>query len=294
MTRVTLGRKTYDIPARWSEVKDLAQFIRICKVLFDYESGAAGYDELRISLAVAALGLEVGCLKPTDILYENLFRISEHITFPYTVTDMPDGSTSVGIDILMTDNLLAEISGCRGYRYITSPSGVVDTDLTAQQYVDALQLLQLYSLRLKQGCGRDMLLGVLRALFNTLYRPAEAVEPPEDELIALLYNYRGIMATLQADPDYALIFSKDEPQQRPAAASPVGAQAAIFALSKAGFGDIAQIRSLDVHTFLAAMVQQTIDSIHTLAGAKMGAAAISEKLNLPLEQVLPFVTVTED
>ena len=297
MTRVTLGKKTYDIPARWSEVTDRGLFVRLCGAMFDFETGAVTFDELRCRLAIAVLGLDVRRLKPSDTLYENIYRISEQVTFPYSVTRMPDGSTSVGIDIRMTDNLLPEISGCRGYRYTTSPSGIVDTDLTARQYVAALQLLQLYAIRLKQGSGRELLLDVLALLFRVLYRQGETgetgAEPSEEELVALLYNYRGIMATLQADPDYALIFAA-ESSQPSGAASPVGPQSAVFSLSKAGFGDIDTINALDVHTFLAAMVQQTLDSIRALAGAKMGAAAISEKLNLPLEQVLPFVTATED
>ena len=298
MNRVTLGSRTYDIPARWSEVKDRAQFIRICGALFDFETGLSDFEEFRLKLTLAVLGLDGKRMKESDILFENLFRISELLTFPYEVTENADGSRTANVRIRMTENLLPEIGGVKGYQYHTTPAGVVDTDLTAGQYTDALELLHLYGARMRQSRNADTALEILFRLVQTLYplpKPdysKELTTFSREEKIAVFYNYRGIMETLRTDPDYDLLFRRGESRQ--GGPSPVGSQGAVFALSKAGFGDIGQIRSLDIHTFLSAMVQQTVDSIHTLQGARMKPGQIADKLNLTLDQILPFVTVIEE
>jgi len=104
--------------------------------------------------------------------------------------------------------------------------------------------------------------------------------------VAIFYNYRGIMDTIAADPDYDLIFNTQPAKGAP---SPVGPQSSILALSKAGFGTIEQIRALDVYTYLSALVQQTVDSIRALAGSGMKTGEVADRLRLDPEQVAPYM-----
>ena len=237
----------------------------ICRALLEFETGLISFDEFRLSLTLAILRLKPEKLHASEALHENLFRIAELLDFPYTITEHPDGSRTAAITIRLEQNLLPQAGGVTGYKYVTDAAGIVDTDLTAAQYVEALAILPHVRAALSAGRDADP---ALDALAQTLYPGASGLSM--DEKVAIFYNYRGIMDTIAADPDYDLIFNTQPAKGAP---SPVGPQSSILALSKAGFGNIEQIRALDVYTYLAALVQQTVDSIRALAGSGMKIAA---------------------
>lgn len=291
MTKIILNGHTYTIPARWSEVTDRRQFIAICRALFDFESDQTGLDEFRVALAIAVLGLNLGRINPGDNLYENLFRVGELVTFPYSIEEQPEGGRRLTVAIRLDNNILGPVRGVPGYRYRTDAAGIVDTDLTAGQYIEGLALLGHYSAVTYRSKYPDAALEVLTSLVHTLY-PLPAphytrlmTSISRDEKLAIMYNFRGITEAIAADPDYDLIFHRAHHRPDP---SPVGLQGSVFSLSKAGLGSVETVRALDVHTYLSALVQQTIDSIHTLAGSGMKPGKIAEKLNLTVEQVAPF------
>jgi len=281
MNKVKLNGSTYLLPARWSDIRDRAQFLDICRALLEFETGLTSFDEFRLALTIAVLRLNLEKVHPSETLHENLFRIAELLDFFYAITDQPDGSRIASINIRLEQNLLPEAGGVKGYKYITDEAGIVDTNLTAAQYVEALAILP--HLRAYMSAGRDAG-AVLDALAQTLYPGATGLSM--DEKVAIFYNYRGIMETIAADPDYDLIFNTQPSSEAP---SPVGPQSAILSLSKAGFGDIEKIRNLDVYTYLAALVQQTVDSIRALASSGMKTGEIADRLHLTAEQVAPYV-----
>lgn len=293
MTKIILNGHAYEIPARWSEVTDRAQFLALCQAIFRFETRITGFDEFRTELAIAALGLNLRKVKPGDNLYENIFRVGELITFPYTLRDREDGSRELSITIRLHNNIVGAVNGVKGYSYRTDAAGVVDTDLTAGQYIEGIALLNHYSAITRSERNEDAALEVLASLVHTLYPlPAphyarNLTTFTREEKLGILYNFRGITEAIAADPDYDLIFNHTD---HSAAPSPVGLQSSVFALSKAGLGDVEQVRRLDVHTYLSALVQQTIDSIQTLAGAGLKPGKIAEKLHLTVDQVAPFTT----
>lgn len=287
MTKIILNGHSYTIPARWSEVTDRRQFIAICRALFDFESGQVGLDEFRVALAIAVLGLDLGRINPGDNLYENLFRVGELVTFPYSIEEQPEGGQRLTVVIRLDNNILGSVCGVPGYRYRTDAAGIVDTDLTAGQYIEGLALLGHYSAVTYRSKNAEAALEVLNSLVHTLYPllSTHHTRLSRDEKLAIMYNFRGITEAIAADPDYDLIFHRARHRSDP---SPVGIQGSVFSLSKAGLGSVETVRALDVHTYLSALVQQTIDSIHTLAGSGMKPGKIAEKLNLTVEQVAPF------
>ena len=282
MNRVKINGISFLLPARWSDITDRAQFVDICRALYEFETGITSFDEFRLGLALAALRLQPSKLRNTETLQENLFRISELLDFPYTITEQEDGLRTAVINIRLEQNLLPEVGGITGYRYVTDAAGVVDTTITAQQYIEALSLLQLFGPSVSKGSGVQ---DILDNLVQTLYPGAKGYTPAE--AMAVFYNYRGIMATIASDPDYDLLFHTQPSDNAP---SPAGPQAAIFALSKAGYGNIESVRNLDVYTYLAALTQQTIDSIRALSSAGMKTGEIASRLSLTAEQVAPYIT----
>lgn len=281
MNKVRLNGITYLLPARWSDITDRAMFLDICRALYEFETGLTSFDEFRLSLTIAILRLNPSKLRPTEALHENLFRVAEILDFLYTITEKEGGQRVATITIRLEQNLLPQLGGVTGYHYVTDRAGVVDTNLTAAQYVEMLALMPLYSLYISKG--KDIL-PVLDNMVDVLYPGAKKVT--DAEKLAIFYNYRGIMETIAADPDYDLIFHT---LPGTGAASPAGPQASILALSKAGYGDIEKIRSLDVYTFLAALVQQTVDSIRALSSSGMKPGEIADRLHLSVEQVAPYM-----
>lgn len=292
MITITINEQTYQIPSRWEEVTDRAMFVRLCNAMFKYESSQIDFDQFKVEIVAAVLKLDVSKTEISEALGCNIYSLSKVVTFPYRIEETENG-IYVYTEICLKNNLLPEIGGIKGYRYATSPTGIVDADLTASQYSEAVDLLNHFTVLMRND--PETALTVLAPMFATLYpiHPHYTKKMPKvsrDEKIAMLYNFRGILESIRKDPDYDLIFRKAGHSSEP---NPTGSQSAIFSLTKAGFGDVASVGRMGIHSFLSAMVQQTIDCIHTLQGSGMKPGKIAEKLNLSAEQVLQFTTITD-
>lgn len=287
MITLTLNRHTYNIPSKWEEC-DAATFSRLSRAMWNFELGHTDFDAFKVEIVAACLGVDIPSTRLTDFLGVNFFTLSELLTFPYTLHNNPDGSQTAYIDVVMQKNLYPQVGGIDGYRYDTDAAGVIDSTLTAAQYTSGISLLNLQSSYIR-SYREDLALQLLDTLMRLLYNGKSGVSV--DEMIAVMYNFRGITESIRRDTSYDLIFRKADHKTEP---SPVGSNSGIFALTKAGYGDFDAVSKMDVHTFLSAMVQQTVDSIHTLQGSGMKPGKIAQKLNLDVEQVLPFTSVSEE
>ena len=187
MNKVRLNGSTYLLPARWSDIRDRAQFVDICRALLEFETGLISFDEFRLSLTLAILRLKPEKLHASEALHENLFRIAELLNFPYTITEHPDGSRTAAITIRLEQNLLPQAGGVTGYKYVTDAAGIVDTNLTAAQYVEALAILPHVRAALSAGRDADP---ALDALAQTLYPGASGLSMDEKVAIFLLQESR--------------------------------------------------------------------------------------------------------
>lgn len=300
MITLTLNEKSYQIPSAWSEICEKKQFISLSCSLFAFECGKIDFQELKMQVVFALTGIDINQIKTiNETLSENIFRLSEFLTFPYHIEEIGDGDISVSINIMLNRNFLPIIGKRKGYKYITNEAGVIDTDLNADTYIDAITLLENFTRTLNSENNETVSWQLLNALLNKLYPPQrphyieENENITQEEKIAVYYNFRGILESIKQDKDYDLIFN--HPSESSSRSNyPTGQQSSIFMLSKAGYGDINAIKRLDIFTYLNALTQQTIDSITTLAGTKMKPVKIAEKLNLTIEQVLPFVSEIEE
>lgn len=287
--------KDYSVPTRWSELtpQDRDKFVSLCMALQDFETGAIDIDTYRYRAALALTGVDVSKVKKfNDNISETIYRISELTGFSLDIRPDENGQKVAYTDISLSRNLLPAFWGVSrlapslsggwiGYRFNVSESGIVDCDITAAQYVDAVQLVDTYS-KTRDKEALDM-------LFHTLYRPDEhAIEPGYSEKVAVYYNLRGILDFVKSQPDYRIIFAKTGTSESSMPQSPLGLGASMFSLSKAGYGDIESIKKLDMFTYLGALVQMSVDSILTLKASRLKPQEISEKLNLPIEFILPY------
>lgn len=274
----------YKIPSDWPEltVEHQSQFVRLCTVLDNFEKGLLPFEQFKVSISLAMLDINPDKMRiprKADTLYENIFRISKFLDFPFVLQPNEDGSSTAYIRISLFRNLLPKEYG---YRLDVSPAGLVDCTLKAEQYVDALTLTDLYT--------RNRSEDVLMRLCETLYGRSEGFT--KDEMIAVYYNFRGFLDWLHKLPQYSILFSRAS--RRAGGESPLGLSSSIFSLSKSGYGTLKEIQGLDVFTYLGALAQMSIDSIRQLAAAGLKPVQIADKLNLPVSEVLPHVTDNDD
>lgn len=283
MITYKLGKHIYRIPSRWTDITtddDPMIFIRMCRAFELFETGKMDFLTFRLAMVSACLNMDVARIRDNnDIMAENIFRLEDYVKFPYDVQENEDGSRTVSMKIQLCQNLLPSIKKNTGYRFCITPEGMVDCNISAEQYVDALDLMELYSSSRKDD--------VLDNLFRTLYHGGSS-NVSRDMKVAVYYNFRGILEWIQLLPDFRLIFSSRT--RKRSASNPLGLSASIFTLSKSGYGTLQEIKSLDLLSYLGALVQLNIDAILSLQSAGLKPGEIAEKLNLPLESILPYIT----
>lgn len=278
-------KNTWQVPSRWSDFlpEHRSQFIGLCDAMEKFETGLLSFDQFKVMITMSLLEVDLEKVRVTekqqDGLYENIFRISELLDFPYVLQDNDDGTRTAYIRISLFRNLM---SSEQGYRLDVSDTGLVDCNLKAEQYVDALALTELYSSTRSDEA--------LQRLCEVLDGSAKGLS--RREMVAIYYNFRGILDWIRSLPQYSMLFHRDSP--RKSAESPLGLSSSIFALSKSGYGTLREIQDLDIFTYLGALVQMSIESIRELAAAGLKPVQISDKLNIPVSEVLPHVTETED
>ena len=289
MITIRFSRHSYQVPDRWDDFSqgNAEKFVRLCHAFDLFETGAIDFRTLEAGVAAALLGMDATMVpKQNGILAENIFRLTEKLHFPYRFHDNEDGSRTVSVNVILRVNLLPELCRVKGYRFRITNEGMVDCDLTAEQYVDALSLMELYTSSRKAE--------VLDRLFALLYKSVSKYSSrgvckiPYAYKLAVYYNFRGILEWLKMLPDFRMIFATSGKKTN--ASSPLGLSGSIFTLSKSGYGTLQEIRSLDLMSYLGALVQLNIDGIYSLQTAGLKPGEIAEKMNLPMECVLPYIT----
>ena len=278
-------KKTRQIPNRWHEL-DEDQFVRVCGVIGDFESGEVTFEQFKVLLVAAILDLRVPRLKMTNTLFENLFRISEQLTFPYTVHER-EGRSEVEFNICINRQMQPTVKHNTGYVF-TVGSGIIETSIIAEQYVDAISVMKLYA------SSRD--LHALDMLVKILYCPlpyckenmqkVSAADFSYSRKLAVYYNFRGLLEWIRKIDKYDLIFNSA--QSKPSQ-SPIGMEGSLYSLSKAGYGVYKDICGMDLFTYLDLLLSQTIESIQTLKGCGLKPIEIAEKLNLTVGQIAHII-----
>lgn len=275
-------KKDWQVPTRWNEL-DADRFCRLCRVIGHFETGVTDFNQFRIETVAALLKVNLNKTAMTDTLAENFFRISEQLTFPYTIEEKED-RREVRFDIVLDRQLLPKLNRCRGYEFVCSAS-MVDTSLTAEQYVDALSLMQLYGARRDERV-LDRLVSVLYAGEPYGKKTAAAVKARgirHDKKLAVYYNFRGILEWIRRLPKYDIIFHHSGGGD--GRNSPMGLEGSLYSMAKSGYGDYRHICRLNLFNYLDLLLAQTIESIRQLKGCGMKPTEIAEKLNLEVEQV---------
>lgn len=274
-------KKTRHVPNRWNELSE-DQFVRLAGAIADFENGTTNFEQFKVMSVAAILDLKTNRLKMTDTLYENLFRISEQLSFPYTLHEKEDHK-EVEFKICINRQMQPKVKQNKGYVF-TVDSGMIETTIVSEQYVDAISVMKLYSSdHSKQGL--DMLVKVLYCPLPYSKENMQKVKLHQfsrAQKLAVYYNFRGLLEWIKRIDKYDIIFNsaEDKPGK-----SPIGMEGSLYSLSKAGYGVFRDICKIDLFTYLDLLLSQTIESIHTLKGCGLKPTEIAEKLNLTVGQI---------
>lgn len=278
-------RKTRQVPNRWHEL-DEAQFVRLSGAIADFEAGVTTFEQFKVMTVAAILDLKVNRLKMTDTLFENLFRISEQLDFPYRILEKEDRK-EVEFRICVNRQMVPKVKQNKGYVF-TVDSGMIETSLVSEQYVDALSVMKLYSSD-RHEQALDMLVKVLYCPLPYSKENMQKVKLHQfsrEQKLAAYYNFRGLLEWIRRIDKYDIIFNSAE--DRPGR-SPLGMEGSLYSLSKAGYGVFRDICKLDLFTYLDLLLSMTIESIHSLKGCGLKPTEIAEKLNLTVGQISSVV-----
>lgn len=274
-------RKTRQVPNRWHEL-DEAQFVRLSGAIADFEAGVTTFEQFKVMTVAAILDLNVNRLKMTDTLFENLFRISEQLDFPYRILEKEDRK-EVEFRICVNRQMMPKVKQNKGYVF-TVDSGMIETSIVSEQYVDALSVMKLYSSDHSEQT-LDMLVKVLYCPLPYSKENMQKVKLHQftrEQKLAAYYNFRGLLEWIRRIDKYDIIFNSAE--DRPGR-SPLGMEGSLYSLSKAGYGVFRDICKLDLFTYLDLLLSMTIESIHSLKGCGLKPTEIAEKLNLTVGQI---------
>lgn len=274
-------RKSRQVPNRWHEL-DEAQFVRLSGAIADFEAGVTTFEQFKVMTVAAILDLKVNRLKMTDTLFENLFRISEQLDFPYRILEKEDRK-EVEFRICVNRQMVPKVKQNKGYVF-TVDSGMIETSIVSEQYVDALSVMKLYSSDHSEQ-ALDMLVKVLYSPLPYSKENMQKVKLHQftrEQKLAAYYNFRGLLEWIRRIDKYDIIFNSAE--DRPGR-SPLGMEGSLYSLSKAGYGVFRDICKLDLFTYLDLLLSMTIESIHSLKGCGLKPTEIAEKLNLTVGQI---------
>lgn len=278
-------RKSRQVPNRWHEL-DEAQFVRLSGAIADFEAGVTTFEQFKVMTVAAILDLKVNRLKMTDTLFENLFRISEQLDFPYRILEKEDRK-EVEFRICVNRQMMPKVKQNKGYVF-TVDSGMIETSIVSEQYVDAMSVMKLYSSDHSEQT-LDMLVKVLYCPLPYSKENMQKVKLHQftrEQKLAAYYNFRGLLEWIRRIDKYDIIFNSAE--DRPGR-SPLGMEGSLYSLSKAGYGVFPDICKLDLFTYLDLLLSMTIESIHSLKGCGLKPTEIAEKLNLTVGQISSVV-----
>ena len=278
-------RKTRQIPNRWHELNE-AQFVRLCGAIADFETGLTTFEQFKVMSVAAILDLKITRLKMTETLYENLFRISEQLDFPYKIHTRDDRK-EVEFRICINRQMQPVVKQNKGYVFNVD-SGMIETSIVSEQYVDAISVMKLYSSERSEQ-ALDMLVKILYCPLPYSKETMQKVKLKQfsrAQKLAVYYNFRGLLEWIRQIDKYDIIFNSAE--DRPGK-SPLGMEGSLYSLSKAGYGVFRDICQIDLFTYLDLLLSLTIESIHSLKGCGLKPTEIAEKLNLTEGQISSVV-----
>lgn len=311
MIKLALGKNSYSFPEYWHELKP-QQYLLLCQQLFDYINEKISIDEARARWFCSMIGIE---FKPkddkNDLLWENIYRISREFTF-FTKIEYSKSISGIDkdlrkklykyppeeinsdepmlrwakklkyqyiLDATFAKNLLPsiQVGEKRVYGYRCKLIGnLLDTGLTAQQFIDAGTALDEYS-KSKDESHLDLLISIL---YKSELQQLKKLDPVTK--FAVLLNYQAFVSFLIKKTKYSIIWHREpgKKSNKNKNRYEVGAGESLYSMAKLGYGTIEELSEINLMRYLDLLLKNINDSVNTLDQYKVSIVEIAERTGL--------------
>ncbi len=303
MLEFELNGSEYSCPNKWEELNS-EQYLFLADLLLKYSLGDISVTEVRTELFLHLMGLKLKKLSKSDLLFENIFILSRQLTFMFKIVyedseqfsyfnkdtqkmlerylpeDLyPSPEIELAeqmqchyvIDAVFSNNLLSKAGGVQGYEFEVE-GGFVSSSLTAEQYVQAVTL---YGAYIESGNKEQLVM-----LAEVLYPNGDNFT--DAELHGIFLNF-GAIQTFLYNTKYGILWQRKSTGKKNKLT--VGLMDSVYTLSTEGYGNLVEVKSYNLITYLDLLLKQLIDSVKTLQSYELQLPEIAEKTGLSVEQL---------
>jgi hypothetical protein len=183
--------------------------------------------------------------------------------------------------------IATEKQTCYGPVWHIDSNNILETDLIADEYIDALDYYKLYT-RTKQDI-------YLQKLTTVLYRPNREVYSQNKlqimpathaQQVAAYYLFQCIQEYMHQRSAWKMLFETDEHTVTETGPKiNMGMVEQLYSLSKDGFGSREEMGRLNLKEMLNLIVKQLKDAVATLRASKKKNSEIATLLNVPFNVI---------
>ncbi len=307
----------YHIPTAWQEMPN-DMFIRVAEALFR-SSGMEVY-QLRINVLAAIVNLEINtnvncrtslahltrfCINiyhNADVLAVVHPHLADLLTWclPSEIDDINHFAqlqqvsqlleSKVSLNLNIKTNKVPTIAGFNGPVFNVDKNGIIETDLLAGEYLDALEFISAYD----QSKDETYLASATACLYRSNRKKYTTFEAQKqtDKFIALpqikaawlmLLAWQNYFTT---HPLFSTLYTtiSNEPNNK----VNVGASEMLYQFSKDGYGSVTDMVHMPIIDFLNLRIKSLRDDIYQLRANKIKDGEISRILHIPIQTVLKF------
>ncbi len=309
-------------PTSWEDLNPV-QFITVICILLDFKANKFDARELQLRLYTELSNINsrqilrrdyewfekeifrnmdkmAFCYKYVydDPRFKNLeLKMQERITKvnPEKIEGEPEAAIAsqfkrtIEIDATICKQLIPQIfvgfKKIPGYHF-EAKGDIVDTSMTAEQFVDALTIM---SLMAEHGADN-----YIDLFISTLYCDEYSSSKSKVNVVrfrklnpvikyAVVFNFESILSWLTGETKYKLLFNRKKKNAK--SKQTLGFNSIIYSMTEKGYGNIREIAKLNLIEFLELMYKNLVDAVSQLADSKMSREDISKKLNISLELI---------
>lgn len=179
-----------------------------------------------------------------------------------------------------------------GPRFNIDENNLAETDIMAQEFVDAVEYYTLYN-KSKNEAYINKLVSVLYRENRYCYDPVKVAERARlmektntETKKAVVFVFQNILEYLNITQPYTYLFSKEKVSPDEKRRDVLGIANTIYSLSKEGFGDVEKIGRMNLAYYLNLRIKQLQDTIQSLRAMEKNNNEIAKTLELPIETVI--------
>ena len=327
MRTLYFGDNEYKFPDSWYDLTP-DQYPALVAALLDYTEGIITAENARAIWFCAIADIDPSIvMHPTrsQLISENIYRASREFTFffkleysksidhlsrevkkllyrfpPSDLMQTPEIRWASTLkykyipDISFATQLVPELriknEIFNGYQ-LTLKGNILDTNLKAQQYIDANIIIDEYYTSSNYELLNDLL--------AILYFPGP-YDPEKRQLLAskfevvntvakhaVLLNFQAFTQFLARKTKYGIMWHRTKKEKTPEVS--VGFGDTLYSLAKLGYGTVDELSHINLMTFLDLSLKNIIDSVSYLHENDVSIIEISDKTGLPVSSIQKLI-----